>query len=202
VTEMNPHTNIEVNAVVSPDESTSQPGISTPAVQATVVKALRDHFACGEKVSVSMDSPDPLFVYPCGIEVRGPQSLGEAEREHLAVAASRALDVSAGLPASTPTDTHTGAPTGLGALEEDSGVVDAVGAATQADTVDGVAARAPRNPLADLVMGDFDSAMHGFFSSVDRHRLALNMSADEVSSVLARGYGDDIADQWDEWAGN
>lgn len=53
--------------------------------------------------------------------------------------------------------------------------------------------------FASYVLSDWDLAMDKFFSAVERKRVERGLSAAAVKEALARGYGSDIADAWDEW---
>lgn len=53
--------------------------------------------------------------------------------------------------------------------------------------------------FANHVYSDWDSAMFGFFSGVERKQRARGLSDAQVRAAMREGYGDDIADAWDEW---
>ena len=85
---------------------------------------------------------------------------------------------------------------------------------TEASPADGAAAidpvaAAPAPPMgypdeggttfANLILGDWENAMHQFFTAVDRKRLDRGLSTRDVADALFLGYGDEVADQWNEW---
>lgn len=54
--------------------------------------------------------------------------------------------------------------------------------------------------FANHVIGDWNDAMERFFSAVDRKRAARDLTDAEARDALRRGYGEDIAEAWDEWS--
>lgn len=55
--------------------------------------------------------------------------------------------------------------------------------------------------FANHVLGDWDTAMDGFFNAVDRKRRARDLNGKAVREALNRGYGHEVGDAWDEWYG-
>jgi hypothetical protein len=53
--------------------------------------------------------------------------------------------------------------------------------------------------FANYILSDWDNAMHQFFERVEIAGERLDLTADEIRNGLRLGYGDDIADAWDEW---
>lgn len=53
--------------------------------------------------------------------------------------------------------------------------------------------------FANLILVDWENAMHQFFTAVDRKRLDRGLTNRDVADALFLGYGDEVADQWNEW---
>ena len=53
--------------------------------------------------------------------------------------------------------------------------------------------------FANRVLSDWESAMDRFFGAVERKKLALQLTDKQVRKALSVGYGDDVADAWDDW---
>lgn len=49
------------------------------------------------------------------------------------------------------------------------------------------------------VMTDWDEAMNGFFAAVEKKMEARGLTPADVTTALDRGYGDVVADAWEEW---
>ncbi len=55
--------------------------------------------------------------------------------------------------------------------------------------------------FANAMLPAWEEAMDGFFTRCDNRRRGLGLSDAEVETALGRGYGEDVADAWVEWAG-
>lgn len=53
--------------------------------------------------------------------------------------------------------------------------------------------------FANHVFIDWEDATSRFFERVERKAEARGLTDRQVRAALAEGYGDDIADSWDEW---
>lgn len=55
--------------------------------------------------------------------------------------------------------------------------------------------------FANQVLGDWDAAMHQFFTKVEKRMVELNLTPADVETALGLGYGEGVADSWVEWVG-
>jgi hypothetical protein len=55
--------------------------------------------------------------------------------------------------------------------------------------------------LSNAVSGDWDRAMEKFFDAVERERTQRGMTVEETVKNLKRGYGWDVAEEWENWSG-
>lgn len=54
--------------------------------------------------------------------------------------------------------------------------------------------------FANHVVVDWEDTMDRFFTAVAKKAQARDLTDAQVRLALSSGYGDEIADQWDEWA--
>ncbi len=53
--------------------------------------------------------------------------------------------------------------------------------------------------FSNLINSDFEAAMNTFFERVERKAEAKGLSDEDVNRALLVGYGEEVADEWDEW---